>query len=143
MKTVAGLMVLVFLVTAVAVRGSRAQPLPEASTAFQQCHGASAQMSGQCLPASSALVGLADMGVDDDVAYGGDYWGGDWGDRSYGQEESLSSPEWWREVALAAVTAGLQALALEAARWAAERLGGEAPGQLHTQLVPELFDPVP
>lgn len=139
MKTVAGLLVLVFLVAAVAVRGSRAQPLPEASTAFRQCHGAPAQMSGRCLPVSSALTGMADMGVDGDVAYVGDYGG----DYAYSQEESLSSPEWWREIALAAVTAGLQALALEAAKWAAERLGGEAPGQLQTQLVPELFDPAP
>jgi hypothetical protein len=142
-KTMAGLLVLVCLVTAVAVRGSRAQPLSEASTAFRQCHEAPARTSGRCVPVSSALMGLADMGVDGDTAYGGDYGGDHGGDYSYGRQESLSSPEWWREVALAVVTAGIQALALEVAKWAGERLGGEAPGQLQTQLVPELFDPAP
>jgi hypothetical protein len=149
MKTLSLLLTLVLLVTVVAVNGSRAQPLPGLSTAFQQCVGHEAVLLGRCLPIGALRTGLADFGGDESVDIGGYGDAGGYYDAGgfydAGEGDQFSSPDLWREIAVAALNAGLFALAGEVARWAGERLAGGGAGStdLRVSVPSTVFDPAP
>jgi hypothetical protein len=137
-KTLSVLVVLVLLVTTVAVSGSRAGPRPAVSAAHRQCFEIAAAPAGGCSSLVSARAAFDEIGADRDV-----YTGDQFGDAGFDQGQDLSSPEFWREVLVAAVTAIAYTLAEEAAKWAAERLGGgNMPAVFDTQIPAGVFDPV-
>lgn len=139
MKTLSILLTLVLLVAVVAARGSLAQPIPATSAAFQHCVRSEAAPSGRCLPVGALRAGLDEIGVDQTTGQIGDAGGY----YDAGEGEQLSNPDLWREIAVAALNAGLYALVGEFARWAGERLfGGAMPAPQRSTLPPALFDPV-
>lgn len=137
MKTIAGILVLVMLVTVVAVSGSRAQPLPGSSVAFQQCLEQASPSGDRCASAVSFVAGIDEIGGDramDQAGYGdfGQAHGGD-----------LSSPEWPGALALAVFTAVLVRAAEHLVDWAFDRYwGGGLSADLPAHVSPLIFDPI-
>jgi hypothetical protein len=140
MKTVAGILVLVMLVTLVAVSGSRAQPLPGSSVAFRQCLEQASLSGGRCTSAVSIVAGLEEVGGDramDQVGYGdlGQAKGGD-----------LSSPEWPAAVARVIGPIVVAALVRVAENFVDRMFdrywGGGLFADLPADVSPVIFDPV-
>ena len=137
MKTIAGILVLVMLVTVVAVSGSRAQPLPGSSVAFQQCLDQASPPGDRCASAVTIVAGVDEVGGERDMnqaaAYGGDF----------GQGQDLSSPDLWQAVLAAIVVA----VAVRAAEHVVDRVfdrywGGALSADLPAHVSPLIFDPV-
>jgi hypothetical protein len=139
MKAITMLVVLILVVTMAAASGTRAATRPAVSAAYEQCLGLAGAPPERCLPLVSARRAFDDFGADRDV-----YAGDQFGDAGFDQGQELSSPEFWRELAVNLATAALFVVAEEVAKWAAERLrgGGDAPGTIEVQIPPALFDPV-
>jgi hypothetical protein len=133
MKTIAGILMLVILVTLVAVSGSRAQPLPASSVAFQQCLGQAALSDGRCTSAVGHVAGVDEFGGDRAMHQAG------YGDLGHAQGGDLSSPEFWRDIGWPVI----KAVILEVMRWALDRyFGGDSSADLTTEYAsPIIFDP--
>src|SRR5687768_12509735 len=123
-------MILVILVTAIAVNGSRAQALSATSVAFDQCLG-HARSAERCSSLGSRVGFVEDsVGAIETGAYGDSGLnGGDLGDH---QVAELSNPELWQEIFVHV----LEAFLLAVARRAAERvhIGGTLPIMLDARL---------
>lgn len=136
MKTIAGILVLVIFVTVVAVSGSRAQPLPGSSVAFQQCLELASPSGDRCASAVTIVAGVDEVGggrdMDQAAAYGGDFGQAHGGD--------LSSPDFWAQIARQV----FEVVVREVVRWALDRhFGGGGSADLTTAYAAsEIFDPV-
>jgi hypothetical protein len=141
MRTTSVVLMLVLFVTTVAVGGSRAEPIPGASVAFQQCQGPQAEQPASCRPGGPILIS-EDFGMDRDTVQAADYgWDSGW-DYGESQAEQLASPEFWRELVTAAVRAGVVAFAAEfAARLADQYFGNQMFVVAEARGEPTLFDP--
>jgi hypothetical protein len=136
-KTVGVLLILTVLVGGIAVNGSRAQPLPGTSVAFQQCLQSETAPSAQCRSLNKALLAMEEIGAE--LAFAaGDAGGNVGGD--VGGEVAGAGEDFLRELAVRALevfVVGLAKALLNA--W----LGGSAwPISLDAQIDSTLFDPV-
>lgn len=64
MKTIGVLLILTVLVAGVAVNGSRAQPLPATSVAFQQCLDGENRSGARCRPFGGTLIAMEEIGLE-------------------------------------------------------------------------------
>ncbi|MDR7417633.1 MAG: hypothetical protein QN178_01830 [Armatimonadota bacterium] len=141
MRVLAALLSLVMFVTVVAVNGSRAQPLPGASTAYLQCAPSEAAPVGRCLPIVTLRAGFDEFGADTqaDQITAGDGYG------SVGQStgEEASDPELLAQLALRALEALVIGFFGELGTRLAERAAGTAHlPETDVELTADMFDPV-
>jgi hypothetical protein len=146
MRTMAVLLVLVVAVVGLAAHGSGASPVSASSAAFAQCFGDGD--AAACRPLR--LRTLADvpegreygeLSSDAGWSFGGSAAGED-PDRTIRDQPA---PEFWRELAMAVVRAGLNYVAGEAVRYALDRLfggGHRLPIVPDEQVASHAFDPV-
>lgn len=138
MKAIAGLLVLVMLITVVAATGSRAQPLMASSVAFQQCLNQAAPSGDRCASVLALAAGAADFAAE----FAGEHamnqasnYGGD-----FGQGQDVGEPDPW-------VTAFAREFVKFVLVWVLDRaldryFGGSLSTDLSAYTSPELFDAV-
>lgn len=128
MRSVVVLILLLVVLTTVAVRGSRAQPVPQTSVAFSHCerHG-NMTLESRCRPGGGIVPDAEEAGFDRDYVVDAHGFGGDFAD---GERK-------WMEVVL--VVTELVHLVLS--NW--DKLFGSLPAVASTpQISDALFDPV-
>jgi len=148
MKTVSVLTILTVLVAGIAVNGSRAQPLPAASVAFQQClegeHPRDRCRSlGKTLTAMEEVGGANDLGGNVGGDIGGNIGGvidGNVGGDIGGDVASAGTDDFLRDLAARALEVFLAGLA----RVFVQNLirGNGMPISLDAKIDSTLFDPV-
>ena len=138
MKTVSVLLILVVLVAGIAVNGSRAQPMPGTSVAFQQCLEGSGGTAERCRSLVAVLAAMEEVGVELAGSQVGDV-GGDIGGDMGGFGGDLASPEFWRDVATRVLDAFLGGLIKAFVK---HLVGNSLPMHLDAQVDPALFDPI-
>jgi hypothetical protein len=141
-KTVSVLLILVVLVAGIAVNGSRAQPMPGTSVAFQQCLEGSGETAERCRSLVAVLAAMEEVGVELGGSQVGDVGGsigGDIGGDMGGFGGDLESPEFWRDVATRVLDAFLGGLIKAFVR---HLVGSSLPMHLDAQVDPALFDPI-
>jgi len=137
-KTVSVLLILVVLVAGIAVNGSRAQPMPGTSVAFQQCLEGSGGTAERCRLLVAVLAAMEEVGVELGGSQVGDV-GGDIGGDMGGFGGDLASPEFWRDVATRVLDAFLGGLIKAFVK---HLVGNSLPMHLDAQVDPALFDPI-
>lgn len=140
-KTLSVLLLLVMLVGGIAVNGSRAQPLPGTSVAFQQCLEGAGKTAGRCRSLVTTLAAMEEVGGDlvGDVTggIGGDV-GGDVGGIG-GDVGGVGGDDFLKDLAAKALEAFLVGLAKYVVT---HFVGGGLPITLDAQADSTLFDPV-
>jgi hypothetical protein len=137
-KTVSVLLILVVLVAGIAVNGSRAQPMPGTSVAFQQCLEGAGGTAERCRSLVTVLAAMEEVGGELAGSQFGDV-GGDIGGDMGGFGGDLASPEFWRDVATRVLDAFLGGLIKAFVK---HLVGSSLPMHLDAQVDPALFDPI-
>ncbi|MDQ7858806.1 MAG: hypothetical protein QN174_03870 [Armatimonadota bacterium] len=146
MKTMAMLLALVLALVGLAAHGSTASPVAASSAAFAQCFGHGD--ASACRPLR--LYTLADLPEGREYGESASDGGWSFGGSTVGEDPDHTirdqpAPEFWRELAMAVVRAGLNYVAGEAVRYALDRLfggGHRLPIEPDEQVAAHAFDPV-
>lgn len=137
MKTVCVLTMLTVLVAGIAVNGSRAQPLPAASVAFQQCLEGEGTPGHRCRSLGKTLTAMEEVAAE--LAFASDVGGNIGGDIG-GDVAAVGGDDFLRDLAARALEVFLAGLA----RVFVQNLirGDGMPFSLDAKIDSALFDPV-
>jgi hypothetical protein len=135
-KTVGVLLLLTGLVGGVAVNGSRAQPLPGTSVAFQHCLQGEPTPGAQCRSLNKALVAMEEIGAE--LAFAAGDAGGNVGGE-VGGDVAGAGEDFLRDLAVRA----LEVVVVGLARALLQALirGTDLPVSRDAQIDTTLFDP--